>query len=50
MPQYLANPIGPEVKSCEIPHLAKNARYPDFLYAVPASVACAAFIKESRRK
>jgi hypothetical protein len=32
------------------PHLAKNARYPDFQYAAPASVACAAFIKESRMK
>jgi hypothetical protein len=28
----------------------RQARYPDFLYAAPASTACAAFIKESRMK
>jgi hypothetical protein len=30
------------------PYLPKPGRYPDFLYAVPKSAACAAFIKESR--
>jgi hypothetical protein len=28
----------------------KRARYPDFLYATPASAECAAFIRESRMK
>src|SRR5580692_3492683 len=31
-----------------IPHLPKPGRYPYFLYAVPKSATCAAFIKESR--
>jgi hypothetical protein len=26
----------------------KQARYPDFLYAAPATATCAAFIEESR--
>ena len=30
------------------PHLPKSGRYPYFLYAVPKSATCAAFIKESR--
>jgi hypothetical protein len=29
-------------------HLPKPGRYPYFLYAVPKSATCAAFIKESR--
>ncbi len=33
---------------CGIPHLPKPGRYPYFLYAVPKSATCAAFIKESR--
>ena len=31
-----------------IPHPPKPGRYPYFLYAVPKSATCAAFIKESR--
>ncbi len=31
-----------------IPHLPKPVRYPYFLYAVPKSATCSAFIKESR--
>src|ERR1700722_16104895 len=31
-----------------IPHLPEPGRYPYFLYAVPKSATCAAFIKESR--
>src|SRR5580658_9198499 len=37
---------GAEVRG--IPHLPKPGRYPYFLYAVPKSTTCAAFIKESR--
>src|ERR1700730_12875897 len=37
---------GAEVRG--IPHLPNPGRYPYFLYAVPKSAACAAFIKESR--
>src|ERR1700722_14561317 len=33
-----------------IPHLPEPGRYPYFLYAVPKSATCAAFIKESRMK
>ena len=36
------------VESRGIPHLPKPGRYPYFLYAVPKSATCAAFIKESR--
>jgi hypothetical protein len=31
-----------------IPHLPKPGRNPYFLYAVPKSATCAAFVKESR--
>jgi hypothetical protein len=38
-------------KSCGIPHLAKNERdTPNFLYAAPATTACAPFYKERRMK
>jgi hypothetical protein len=43
-------PKGPNRAVVYFPHLAKNARYPDFLYAAPASAAYATFIKESRTK
>jgi hypothetical protein len=36
------------VEGRRIPHLPKSGRYPYFLYAVPKSATCAAFIKESR--
>ena len=33
-----------------IPPFAKSAKDPDFLYAAPPMVTCAAFIEESRLK
>ena len=33
-----------------IPHLAKRANYPDFMYERQATSTCAAFIEESRMK
>ncbi len=43
--------LGRTVEVRGIPHLAQSARSdPDFLYAAPPMVACAAFITESRMK
>src|ERR1700691_3095430 len=44
----LFRPCAVKVEVRGIPHLPKPGRYPYFLYAVPKSATCAAFIKESR--